>query len=106
MPKYLIHGSYTEAGLKGLHEEGGSRRQEAAERALTGLGGVLEAYYFAFGENDFYAFVDLPDNFSAAVTAMVGNASGTLKTKTTVLLTPEVVDAAVKTTVEFRPPGQ
>jgi len=106
MPKYLIQGSYTEEGLKGLLKEGGSKRQEAADQAITSLGGTLEAYYFAFGDNDFYAVVDLPDNVSVAATSMVGNASGTLKTKIVVLLTPEEVDQAVKKTVEYRPPGQ
>jgi uncharacterized protein with GYD domain len=82
------------------------KRQEAAEQAIASLGGTLEAYYFAFGDNDFYAVVDLPDNVSAAATSMVGHASGTLKTKTVVLLTPEEVDRAVRKTVEYRPPGQ
>lgn len=106
MPKYMIQGSYTEQGLKGLLEEGGSKRQEAAEQALASLGGTLEAYYFAFGDNDFYAVVDLPDNVSVAATSLAGVASGSIKTKTIVLLTPEEVDQAVEKTVAYRPPGQ
>jgi hypothetical protein len=31
MPKYLIQGSYSDQGLKGLLEEGGSKRREAAD---------------------------------------------------------------------------
>ena len=62
MPKYLIHGSYTEEGLKGLLEEGGTKRRDAAERLLASVGGTVEAYYFAFGENDFYLVADMPDN--------------------------------------------
>jgi hypothetical protein len=38
--------------------------------------------------------------------SLVANASGAVKVKTVVLLTPEEVDQAVKKTVEYRPPGQ
>lgn len=54
MPKYLFHGSYTPEGLKGLLAEGGSSRIEAAKQALKSVGGTLEAFYFAFGDYDFY----------------------------------------------------
>ena len=39
MPKYLIHGSYSEQGLKGVLQEGGSKRREAAEQLLKEMGG-------------------------------------------------------------------
>ena len=45
MPKYLIRGSYSDQGLKGLLEEGGSKRRDAAEQSIQGLGGRLEAFY-------------------------------------------------------------
>ena len=106
MSKYLFHGSYTEEGLKGLLKEGGSKRREATEQLVKSLGGTLEAYYFAFGDNDFYLIVDAPDNVSASAASLVANASGAVKVKTVVLLTPEEVDQVVKKTVEYRPPGQ
>ena len=34
MPKYLIQGSYSGEGLKGLLKEGGSKRREAAEQSV------------------------------------------------------------------------
>jgi uncharacterized protein with GYD domain len=106
MSKYLFHGSYTEEGLKGLLKEGGSKRREATEQLVKSLGGTLEAYYFAFGDNDFYLIADAPDNVSASAASLVANASGAVKVKTVVLLTPEEVDQAVKKTVEYRPPGR
>ena len=106
MPKYLFHGSYAGEGVKGFLKEGGSKRKEATKQLIESLGGTLETYYFAFGENDFYVIVDLPDNKSAAAGSLVANASGTLKAKTVVLLTPEEVDEMTKMTVEYRPPGQ
>jgi uncharacterized protein with GYD domain len=105
MPKYLFHGSYTHEGYEGLLKEGGSKRLEAAEQALGSVGGSLEAFYFAFGEEDFYIIVDLPDNVATTAVSFVGNVSGTFRIKTIPLLTAEEVDQAVKMSVDFRPPG-
>ena len=105
MPKYLFQGSYTPEGYQGLMAEGGSSRVEAAKQALKSAGGRLEAFYFAFGEEDFYIIVDLPDNLSASAVSFVGNVSGTFRIKTVVLLSPEEIDRAVKMSVDFRPPG-
>jgi len=106
MPKYLIQGSYTDEGLKGLLKEGGSKRREAAEQSVKGLGGRLEAYYYAFGEHDFVVIADLPSNVDASALSLTANVSGTLKSRMTVLITPEEVDQATKRTVKFRPPGK
>jgi len=103
--KYLFQGSYTEEGLRGLLKEGGSKRREAAEQVIKSVGGTLEAYYFAFGDNDFYVIVDMPDNVSTTAVSLVVNVSGAVNVKTVVLLTPEEVDQAVKKTVDYRPPG-
>ncbi len=105
MPKYLFHGSYTPEGFRGLLDEGGSKRREAAEQALKSVGGTLEAFYFSFGDDDFYIIVDLPDNVSTTAVSFVGNVSGAFSIKTIVLLTPEEVDEAIKMSVDFRPPG-
>ena len=44
MPKYLIVGSYTVEGAKGLLKDGGSKRRQVAEAALKGVGGKIEAF--------------------------------------------------------------
>ncbi|MBI4634855.1 MAG: GYD domain-containing protein [Candidatus Rokubacteria bacterium] len=105
MPKYLIQASYTEAGVKGLLRDGGSKRRAAAEQAVKGLGGRLEGFYFAFGDTDVFAIADMPDSASAAAVSLAVSASGAVHAKTTVLLTPEEMDQATKKTVDYRPPG-
>jgi hypothetical protein len=55
MPKYLLQASYTTEGLKGLLKEGGSSRRATVEQLARGLGGEIEAFYYAFGEHDVYA---------------------------------------------------
>lgn len=37
MPKYLIHGSYTTEGLRGLLKEGGTKRRETVEGMVNGF---------------------------------------------------------------------
>jgi uncharacterized protein with GYD domain len=106
MPKYLIQGSYSDQGLKGLLEEGGSKRREAAEQSTKGMGGRIEAFYYAFGNDDFVIIVDLPSNVDASALSLAANASGAVKSRITVLITPEEVDQATKMTVKFRPPGK
>ena len=106
MPRYLAHASYTVEGLKGLLKDGGTKRREAIEQLAKGLGGTLEAFYYAFGDDDVFAILDFPDNVSAMAVSMAINASGGATVKTTVLLTPEEVDQATKKTVDYRPPGQ
>ncbi len=105
MPKYLYTGSYTPEGLRGVLKEGGSGRREAVRQLIEGLGGSLEAFYFAFGENDFYLVVDLPDNVASTAGTLVVNASGAASLSTIVLLSPEDVDEATQRSADYRPPG-
>ena len=105
MSKYLFYGSYTPEGFKGLMKEGGSKRVEAAKQALGSVGGSLEAFYFSFGENDFYIIVNLPDNITTTAVTLAGNVSGTFSIQGVALLTAAEIDEAVKKSVDFRPPG-
>lgn len=105
MPKYLVQASYLGDGVQGLRQEGGSARRDAIERACASVGGRLEAFYFAFGDSDVITILDLPDNVTAAGVALLVAASGKVGIKTTVLLTPEEVDTAVKVGGDYRPPG-
>lgn len=106
MAKYLWQVSYTTEGAKGLLKDGGSKRRMVAEKALQAGGGKLESFYFAFGKADAYLIADMPDNVSVAAASMAINATGAVRIKTTVLLTPEEIDAATKKSVSYRPPGR
>ena len=106
MPKYLAHASYTMEGLKGLLKDGGTKRREVVEQLAKSLGGKLEAFYYAFGEDDLFVIFDFPDNISATSASLIVNASGAAKVKITVLLTPEEVDQAAKKSADYSPPGQ
>jgi uncharacterized protein with GYD domain len=105
MPKYLFEASYTQEGAKGLIKDGGSKRRAVVEALTKSMGGRLEAFYFAYGDNDAYVIVDLPDSASATAVSLTVAASGAVRVKTVVLITPEEVDQAVKKTVQYRAPG-
>jgi len=89
-----------------LLKEGGTSRRAAVEEAAKTVGGSVDAFYYAFGETDAYVIMDVPDNVTAAGLALTVAGSGTVTLRTTVLLTPEEVDRAVKTSPGYRPPGQ
>jgi uncharacterized protein with GYD domain len=105
MAKYLFQASYTDKGLEGLLKEGGSSRQAAVEKAVKGIGGELESFYYAFGYTDVFAIADLPSNVDAAALSLLITAAGGAKVKTTVLMTTEEVDQATHRTLDYRPPG-
>ena len=104
MPKYLFQASYTQEGLKGLINEGGTRRREVVENLVAEMGGSVESFYYAFGDSDVYVVAELPDDAAAAASVAVGS-SGSVSVKTTVLVTAETIDEAVKKTVSYRPPA-
>jgi uncharacterized protein with GYD domain len=105
MAKFLVKGSYTTDGVKGILKDGGTARRAAVQKTVEALGGSQEAFYFAFGETDVYVLVDLPDNEAAAAISMVVNASGAVQVEIVPLLTPEQADEAAKKSVEYRPPS-
>ena len=106
MAKYLLQGSYTAEGAKGLLKDGGSKRRAAAKALVESVGGKIECLYFAFGKTDVVAIVEMPDSASAAAASLAIGASGALTSKLTVLLTPEELDQAAKKSTRHTPPGK
>ena len=105
MPKYLFEATYTAEGVKGVQSAGGTSRRDAVAQTAESMGGRLESFHFAFGDNDAYVIADLPDNESATAVALSAGAAGGAMVRTVVLLTPEEVDAAAERAVDYRPPG-
>jgi uncharacterized protein with GYD domain len=106
MPKYMIQASYVGDGIKGLLQEGGTKRRETVAQVIEGMGGKLETFYYAFGDYDVYGIADMPDNVSAVAFSLMVNASGLINAKTVALLTPEEIDQATQKSVGYRAPGQ
>ena len=105
MPKYLLEASYSKEGAQGIRKAGGSARRTAVKELVEKAGGKLEAFYFAFGKSDAVLIVDLPDHSTALSLSIAVNSTGAVGLRTTVLVTPEEMDAAAKKSVDYRPPG-
>jgi len=105
MPKYLWQVSYTADGVRGIMKDGGSQRRRVVQDLIVKAGGRLEGFYYAFGESDVIVIADLPDPATAVAASFAVNATSAARLKTTVLLTPEELDAAAKKSVDYRPPG-
>ena len=106
MAKYLIQGSYTAEGAKALMKMGGSARKAAVEEALKSVGGKLETLYFALGKTDVYAIAEMPDHVTATAVSLATGAMGLAQLNTTVLLSPQEMDAAAKKAAGYQPPGK
>ena len=105
MPKYLFQADYTAEGTAGLRREGGTGRRVMFEGMFAELGGTLEAFYYAFGGDDLYMIVDLPDDAAAVAASITVSSAGAISFRATVLVTPETVDEATRRNVTYRPPG-
>ena len=89
MALYMLQATYTpEAWAAQIKNP--QNRVEMTRAALESLGGsVLHAWY-AFGDYDIIAIVQMPDNVSAAAFSLTINAGGAHKAvKTTPLMTVE-----------------
>jgi uncharacterized protein with GYD domain len=105
VPKFMIKVSYTTEGTRGLLKDGGTGRRDAVQKLIEGIGGKVEAFYFAYGEDDAYVITDVPDATSGLAVSLAINASGAVRLSTIPLITPEEVDAACKKSVPYRAPG-
>ncbi len=106
MPKYLFQANYVGDGVKGLLKDGGSKRRAIVETLFQSLGGSLDAFYYAFGDTDLYIIAEFPNHAAVAAFVLTVTATGTVTVKTTVLLTPEEIDAAGTLHPTFSAPGR
>jgi uncharacterized protein with GYD domain len=106
MPKYLMQVKYTAAGIQGLVRDSAAGRRADVQAAVKALGGKVEAFYYAFGEDDVISIVDLPSNITAAALSLTTSGSDMLRVRTTPLLTVEEVDQALEVRTQYRAPGK
>jgi uncharacterized protein with GYD domain len=105
MASYLVIASYTAEGVKGVLKSGGTARANAVKAAVKSVGGKMQSFHFAFGGEDAYVIVEMPDNIAAAALGLAVSATGHVQAKTVVLLTPAEIDEAAQRKVGYTPPG-
>jgi uncharacterized protein with GYD domain len=106
MAKFLLKVRYDGGGLDGVLRNGGSARRQVADDLAKEVGGSVESFHFAFGDDDAIVICDLPDNKAAARLAMTVSASGRVSVTTVPLITVDEVDEiAAEQRLAYTPPG-
>jgi uncharacterized protein with GYD domain len=104
--KYLWTAEYSGTGAAGAIKDGGTGRKAAIEGLVGSVGGSIEACYFSAVGAGVVLIVDIPDQASATAVLFTIQASGAIgATSVTPLLTSSELDAAMKMSPAYRPPG-
>jgi uncharacterized protein with GYD domain len=102
MALYLFRFGYTPEAWAALIEKPEDRRNTLAARIFGTFGGRLEGFWYAFGEHDGYALVDLPDTVSAAAASAAVASTGSFRhLETTVLISVDEMIEALERAGEF-----
>ena len=96
MPHYMFQGNYTVDAIRNLVARP-EDRSEAAGKLAKALGGKLRDYFLCFGDHDFVAIAELPDDEAAAALSFaVSSAGHVTNAKTTKLLAPSEAMKAMR----------
>ena len=102
MALYLFRFGYTPEAWAALIASPEDRRNTLASRIFGTFGGRLEGFWYAFGEQDGFALVDLPDTVSAVAASAAVSATGSFRRlDTTVLITVDEMIEALQRAKEF-----
>ena len=87
MAYYLLQANYRPEAIKALVAEP-QDREAAARAAIEAIGGTLHNVFFAFGDSDIVAIVEVADDKAMAAGSFILSATGAFsKIETTPLLT-------------------
>lgn len=109
MAKYAAIGGYTAEAWAKMIENPGDR-QAAVQKAAAAVGAKLDSFYWTFGEDDYLAIFDAPDDATAGAFAVAVGSSGSLRNLRTIkLITPDegkkLLEKAKVAKAAYAPPG-
>jgi uncharacterized protein with GYD domain len=104
--KYFLKAAFTADGMKNLQKQSATVFRAGVAKFFESVGGKLESWYFDYAESAAYAFVDYPDEISAAAAQATVNAAGLAHVTYRPVLSAEDADKALAKSVEVRPPQQ
>ena len=108
MQNFLTRFSYTPETWAKLIKNPEDRRV-AAKQYIESVGGRLQGFWYAFGNNDAYILWEAPDNVSMAATEIAIRAGGALSSiHTTVLMSVEDTMSALSkaASIKYWKPGE
>ncbi len=108
MAFYLFTANYTTDAVKAMVAEP-QDREVAARKIIEALGGTLHQFFFALGDTDIVAIIEVPDDKDMVAGSMIISASGNFsKASTTKLMTSseamEAMSKANATLGAYTPP--
>jgi uncharacterized protein with GYD domain len=109
MPHFLVRFRYAPRSIEALVDQPGRDHAGEASAMMASLGATLHGYWYAFGDFDGVVLLEAPDSSTAAAVAMaVGGTGEVSRLETTVLLTMDEAQAAMRkaATATHRPPGE
>ncbi len=109
MGKYALIGGYTAEAWAKMIENPGDR-VAAVSKTAQAVGAKLESFFWSFGDDDYLAIVDAPDDVTAGSLAIAVGSSGSLRNLRTIkLIRPEearkVLEKAKVAKGVYAPPG-
>ena len=103
MPTYITQGRYTRDAIKGMIVKPEDRADQVA-RLISKIGGRLIAYYVTFGDYDFLAIAEAPNDVQmAAALFAAGSGGGVTDLRTTVALTSIEAKGAFAAAADLAP---
>jgi uncharacterized protein with GYD domain len=106
MPLYLTRFNYTPASWAKFIKSPEDRRG-VAKTAIEAVGGKMQGFWFAFGEEDALILWEAPDNVSMAATSLAITAGGGVSSwRTFALMSVEETMEAMKKagSIKYKPP--
>jgi uncharacterized protein with GYD domain len=109
MPKYAVLGGYTADAWAKMIDNPGDR-VSAVQKVAQSVGGKLEQFFWSFGDDDYLAIFEAPDDIAAGALAVAVGSSGSLRNVRTIkLFTQEegrkLIDKAKAAKAVYSPPG-
>ena len=97
MPQFLMRFSYAPPALRELVQRQEVDPAAEASALVNSLGGKVLGYWYAFGAFDGVALIEAPGNETpAAIAIAIGGTGAVSKVETTVLVTMEQANAAIR----------
>src|SRR2546421_7004766 len=109
MAKFAVIGGYTAEAWSKMIDNPGDR-VAAVQKVAQAAGGKLEQFFWSFGDDDYLAIVDAPDDVTAGALSVAVGSSGSLRNLRTIkLITQEegrkVLEKAKAAKAAYVPPG-
>ena len=91
----MFQGSYSQQSWQSMVSSP-ENREQATRKLFEDAGGRLEAYYWAFGPDDFVAIAELPDDESAGSISIAASSTGAVMGRTTKLITMDEAQSMLR----------